>query len=348
MNKKRKYISAILLVCLAIFGIGAFGLWRHWKQSHSDPKEISVAYCFDKKYTLPTLVSATSLMENLNKDTHCKFTFVLAPNVTGEDKERINSLKNKYKNCSVNLVDAGDAFRDSEIGFWSTAMYYRLKLPEILKDEKMCLYIDSDTVIRQNIAPLFNTDMRNYCAAGIHDMNKGHIYKGSEYSKVLEIDNVDSYICSGVLLMNLEKIRNEGYDTKLMDWVEKNCSNNKGEGKAAYPDQNAINVVLYGKILNLPFKYGALTHVNFELPYEESSYAQWVSNKHDWEEGRKNPAIVHFTHQKPWTDANFNTIKFAEEWWKYARTADCTDDEISGIFDGKNFTYHKLVDTEIN
>ncbi len=90
----------------------------------------------------------TSLMENTDKNIYCKFTVLTSDNVTAKNKEHIKAINKSYPNCSTNIVDMGRQFSTSEEKFWSKAMYYRLNLPEILKNEKKCLYLDGDTMVR--------------------------------------------------------------------------------------------------------------------------------------------------------------------------------------------------------
>lgn len=284
--------------------------------------KINVAYSTDENYVYPTLVSMTSLMENANKDTKCAFTVLLSDGVSDEQKSQFMTVQKNYKNCSVNLVDMGGQFGSSEVRFWSRAMYYRLALHEILKDEKRCIYIDGDTIVRKDLTEMYSTNMDGYYIAGIRDFNY-YINKDSDHNKLIGIPDLNTYVCSGVLIMNLEKIRNDG----LGDVFDKLIKENDEKKIFKFPDQDALNKACYGHILTLPFKYGALAHTGFEKSYTESKYAQWASNEKDWDEGRKDPTIVHFTGDgetggKPWRKINSS---FCEEWWKYVEKTDFKD-----------------------
>ncbi len=274
---------------------------------------INVAYSTDSGYIYPTIVSMTSLMKNLNYETFCKFTILVSNNVTDRQIRKLNTVENKYENCSINIVNMGEKYSNSEVSCWSKAMYYRLCLPEILKYEKKCIYVDGDTIIRKDLTDMFNNiDMNNYYIAGIRDMNTV-INQHSKHHETLGIPDLNSYVCSGVLIMNLEKLRNDNMTQKFNEIIEKN--DNSKNKFLHFPDQDTLNMACYGNILVLPFKYGALVHTSLKNSYETSEYAQWASNKHDWDEGRTDPVIVHYTGEKPW-----NNIKrdFGPEWWKYA------------------------------
>lgn len=273
---------------------------------------INVAYCTDKNYIYPTIISMTSLMENLHSDNFCKFTVLISDNVSDRQIKKINTVKNNYKNCDINIVNMGEKYNNSEISCWSKAMYYRLCLPEILKDETKCIYIDGDTIIRKDLTDMFNINMDNYYIAGIRDMNYA-INPDSTHVERIGIPDLNSYVSSGVLIMNLERLRNNNMTQKFNEIIKKN--DNSEHKFLEFPDQDTLNIACYGNILDLPFKYGALIHTIFEDSYENSEYAQWASNKHDWDEGRTDPVIIHYTGEKPWTNVKSD---FYLEWWTYA------------------------------
>lgn len=324
MLKNRNFKIFSIIFALVILILGGYYIFKSTNSKQKDT--INIAYSTDNNYIYPTIVSMTSLMENADKNTNIKFTVLLDKSVSDAEKEKLKSLE-KYKNCSVNLIDMGKYYENSEVGFWSRAMYYRLDLPNILKNEKKCIYIDGDTIVRHDLREMINIDMSNYYIGGIRDFNI-LINNESQHYKKLGIDNLNTYVCSGVLLMNLEKMRND----KIVDTLKKLVEKNDKEKIFHFPDQDALNKACYGHILTLPFKYGALIHTELDNSYENSEYAKWASNEKDWEEGRKNPVIVHYTGPKPWTIVNSSLTK---EWWHYADKTNFKND-IHEIYKPKN------------
>jgi lipopolysaccharide biosynthesis glycosyltransferase len=316
--KSKAFYITLALVLIASVGVCVIKFSASKKEDTPQAvqqQDICVAYSTDNNYVYPTIVSMTSLMENKNAGTFCKFTVLTSDSVTTESKEQIKSISSKYSGCSVNIVDMGQKFSDSEERFWSKAMYYRLNLPQILKDEKICIYLDGDTMVRHDISDMLSINMDDSYIAGVRDYNV-IINKDSTYYKELGIPDLNSYVCSGVLIMNLEKIRNDN----LNDAFDKIITKNDKEKTLRFPDQDTLNITCYGHILLLPFKYGALAHTDFTKPYKKSDYAQWASNQKDWDEGRKNPIVIHFTGDKPWSTIYSD---FCKEWWKYADLTCC-------------------------
>lgn len=90
------------------------------------------------------------------------------------------------------------------------------------------LYLDTDTLAIKNIAELYNTDIENYEIAGSRDYF-GRFFKNK------------NYLNSGVMLMNLQKIRQTG----LLNRARQMCIYRK----MFLADQNAINRCVKNKLI---------------------------------------------------------------------------------------------------
>jgi lipopolysaccharide biosynthesis glycosyltransferase len=285
-----------------------FNKYKHKKVFH-------VAFCTDDNYVLQICVAADSLMQHSKPEQFYEIFILISQNVTQAHKKMLFGIRNKFKNCTVRLVDMGDKFKNANHKGWGTPMFYRLYLPYILTVK--WLYLDGDVVVRKDISELFEIDMYNHYVAGVRDMN-GYINPESNYHKeVLEIPNLNSYICSGVMLINSGELVDNFINEKFLKMVEEYGK----ENKFVFPDQDIINISCFGHILVLPCKYGFLGHTDYENNYENSSYAKWTCTRETWDEGRTDPYIIHYTNPKPWVKWN----KFAKYWWEAVDKADCKD-----------------------
>ena len=95
------------------------------------------------------------------------------------------------------------------------------------------IYLDTDILVPGDISRLFNIDISNYELAAVRDHN-GQWFIGANYFN------------SGVLLMNMKKIK----ETKLLEKVKDMCLTKK----MAFPDQTALNK-LATSVLYLPRKF---------------------------------------------------------------------------------------------
>ena len=110
--------------------------------------------------------------------------------------------------------------------------YLRCYFTKILKDDKI-LYVDSDTLIVDNIEGLWNTELEDNVLAGVKEPGDW-----GRYLWTYGLNN--NYVNSGVLLMDLKKIREEKLDDSMIYLL-----NHK---KFAFPDQDVINLVCRNRI----------------------------------------------------------------------------------------------------
>lgn len=113
--------------------------------------------------------------------------------------------------------------------------YLRCYFSKILNEDKI-LYLDVDTLVVDNIQELWDLDLEDNVIAGVHEPG--------EWNKYLNTYGLDdTYINSGVLLMDLKKIREEKLDDSMIYLLNHN--------KYAFPDQDVINLVCRNRIHHL-------------------------------------------------------------------------------------------------
>lgn len=148
-------------------------------------------------------------------------------------------LKDVNSNSNAMLIDITDMFHKQMLNSANIATNYtpyilvRLFSDEIKELPDKILYLDTDVVCYGNIEELYNKDIENYDFAAVVD------YIGKFFIN-------PRYINSGMLLMNLKKMRNEHLLKKCRDMVI--------EKKMLLPDQTALNKICKDK-LYLPRKY---------------------------------------------------------------------------------------------
>ena len=153
----------------------------------------------------------------------------------------------------------------------------RLFLPSIAPDLKKILYLDLDITINGSLQELWEVNMDNYSIAGVIDVN---IYN----HRYLEIMDVATYLNSGVLLMNLEKLREMDAENKFISLLEEN--------KYRFPDQDVINIVCDGtkRVVSNKWNSSVVSGISFR------------------------PVIVHHITFKPWNDAsNLDSDNYKEK-----------------------------------
>lgn len=159
------------------------------------------------------------------------------------EQAQINKLneivKKVNQESNVKLIDITEVFRNEMMNTVNMTTHYtpyiflRLFADKIEEIPNKILYLDTDIVFYKDIKELFDVNVDNYEFAAAKD------YFGKWF-----IDR--KYMNSGVLLMNVEKMKREN--------SFENCRKMCMEKKMLLPDQTALNNVCKSKCY-LPRKY---------------------------------------------------------------------------------------------
>lgn len=249
--------------------------------------KIDIAMATDNNYTYQTIVAMTSILESKSDSTFVNFHIMLSGDFDSENKEKIKSLEKVYKNCYIDIIDMKPVRDEAKVsGHVSKAAYFRLNLASLLPDLDKVLYLDTDLIVIKDILDLYNTNIDNYYIGAI---NHGSFLKRD--TDFLGVGKRNTYINSGVLLMNLKKIREDGIENKFDQFMVDNKDNEQWQQH----DQDVINAVCYGKIFMLPLKYNVMQHTICHR-----SLKFWYGEQ-EFKESFENPYIVHFSgNDKPW------------------------------------------------
>ena len=200
---------------------------------------------------------------------------------------------------------------EMQIKHISYATFYRLQLPELLKEVEKCIYLDVDVVVKKDLKEFFDIELGDNYIAGVKAA--GYYYpeeKKTATISLLEIDKLDQYINAGVLLINLKKMREDKLTETFEKLLEKNFPSQ---------DQDILNAACYGHIKVLPLKYNAMTKYNVGIKdeYDRIECLHICYTREEWNEACETPVIIHYADRwKPWQDLRGN---FVQEWWKYIK-----------------------------
>lgn len=250
--------------------------------------EINVLYCFDDRFWRMATVSIASMLKTKRKDTRIILHCMVAPHTSGRFKIARMMRKSKGRLIWHVVKKRENKFRDFQFLRWSPVIFYRLFACDVFGDTDKLLYIDSDTVVCDDLSVLYNTDISEYAIGAVRDMaptkdKKNKVGKYVSDFKKKYIKN-GLYVNSGVLLLNLPKMR-EMQDDLLAVSVP-----------LVYPDQDVINVALTGRILELPLRYNFIPLRHDLIPYFISTTK---FDKESVEVATNKPVIWHFYSVKP-------------------------------------------------
>lgn len=262
-----------------------------------------IAFCLDNNYVQYCSVVIASIIYNNQNE---KITFhLLSDNITNENKQKLQGWLSSYKDISVIFYKIDiSTFKDFPIkdAYINISTYFRLAMPSLLPDIKKILYLDCDVIVNRSLKDLWDVDISGYACAGVRDRINDSIRL---YNR-LNYPMSDGYVNAGVLLINLERWRQDNIFEKSISIARKESDKLKNH------DQDLINMIYHGQIKMLPFKYNLLEYYLYteEWLYLDRKYYPEII------EACKTPAIIHFCMpQKPWHHECINPYKML--YYKY-------------------------------
>ena len=262
-------------------------------------KPIHIALCVNDGYVPYACVTIKSIIENhKNKEVTIH---LLSDFISDKMKKRLYENLEGVKTATLHIHIVNDEALRGLKDSWSIYAWYRIFLPQLLPDTiHRVLYLDADTIVTSDLKNLFTVNMENKAIAGCIDPESFNIETfercGYDYSK--------KYICSGVLLMNLDYWREHNLTDKVIQWGRRN------NDRIKFPDQDTINYLCRDSKIILPLQYGIIGCF-----FQQSQYYQhpFVEELH---KAIKSPKIIHYAGQTPWKIEIANHL-MQNEWIKY-------------------------------
>ena len=160
------------------------------------------------------------------------------------------------------------------------------------------LYLDADTLIASSIDELFQIPLENVAIGAAKDQQNFI----TATKQRIGLPQQHTYVCSGVLLMNLSYWREHNIAQQILDWAIANAH------RLGCPDQDAINVVLREKTVVLPAKWGIIAkNFLYDAFYQTEEAA----------EAYYHPCIIHYAGCAPWYyELSKIAPRFQELWYE--------------------------------
>ena len=265
--------------------------------TRSEENTVNVFFASDRNY-LPYLAVAIQslsahaakgyfynvriLSEDLTSESFVGIMDKLKPNVkisVFSVSDKISSIK---KELALRLRD-----------YYSDAIYYRIFIAEMFPSLKRAVYLDSDIVLNEDVARLHFTPLGDNLLGAVTDESVMAMDTFCEYVKRhVKMKRAEDYFNSGVLVMNLEKMREERIKDQFINLL---CKYNF---KTVAPDQDYLNFLCRGKI----------------------HYLERGWNKHAIAENTIDRSELYLMHynmfNKPW---KYENVQNEDLFWKFAK-----------------------------
>lgn len=282
---------------------------------------LRVVFCFDENLVSQVQAAAASLLDARGADDHFEIHCVCTrtAQTVQTPLEQIVRQRDPDSTLVIHCMDNPyeNAYQVRDI---SAGTYLRLALPGLLPEVDKILYMDADVLVRESLAPLWETPMEGMLLAAVKGAvnlsDKWEWNSERPYWHLLS-GAKGGYINAGVTLLHLSEIRKRGLDARWHELTRE---------KFYYQDQDILNITCQGAISYLPPKYNRLAYL------EDKDFGQFVKEgiytQEELRETLESPAIVHYAGDKPWKrfDTNLGSL-----WWDYVNA----QPDLKDLFDEK-------------
>ena len=219
----------------------------------------------------------------------------------------------------IHLDDAGKYAPRVVHKKWAWISYMRCLFPTIFPFTRLLLYLDSDVMcLRSGIEQLFDEPIDDYYVAAVSDPPV--LYSSFGKDDARNTGNSD-YFNSGVMLMNLDKLRKAGIAAELAKWcLEWDYS----KLRYCWHDQTLCNYLMKDKVLLLPYKWNNQFLGSFDN--SAKAYKRYLKEQgfDDPVESLGSTILLHFCGwNKPWKPeavatgpAHYPWVAEAQRMWR--------------------------------
>ncbi len=209
---------------------------------------MNIVFAVNNKYADILPVVLTSILEN-NREKAINF-YILATDYSLEARQKIAKLNKVYHNWTVHYIKPDVSVLAGlglNIGYITQETYFRYMVADLLPGEDKALYLDADVIVNGNLDGLWQTDITGYYCAGVSDLYIDN--PRVNHKPTINFLPEDLYVNAGVLLLNLELMRQDKIASRLIQ-------NTKDLFESiSFQDQDIINITLKGHIKELDSIY---------------------------------------------------------------------------------------------
>ncbi len=266
------------------------------KQTKQNKDIIPIFFSCDDKYVPYLAVTLESITKHVSSNKFYELNILHACSICPENQILISERYSR-DNVKINFVDISlyiEKFskRLHTRDYYSKSTYYRLFIPNLYKEYDKALYLDSDIVVLDDIANLYNIDLGDNLVGAIPDEAVSKVPEFVNYViNRIKVENENHYFNAGVLLMNLKKLREIEFEDIFINLIDKVTFN-------VAQDQDYLNTICKDQVHYIDKVWNKMP-----LPDE---------NIKD-----KDIKLIHYNLSfKPW---KLDNILYEENFWDFAK-----------------------------
>ncbi len=254
---------------------------------------IPIFWACDNNFVKYTVVSLKSVMENASKENRYR-AYILHVDIEEEMQNKVKAMsRENFDICFVDVRTYLESISDRLPirDYYSKTTYYRMFIAEMFPEYDKAIYVDSDTVVLEDMAQLYQKELENDYVGAAHEqvMVQTDVY-GEYAEKVLGIDR-NQYFNAGLLLINCKAFRENKILEQFVALLDEYTF-------VVTQDEDYLNLLCKDKVMWLEQQWN--TEVFGDIPYAENTFK-----------------LLHYIMvSKPW---HYEDCRFGEYFWKYAK-----------------------------
>ena len=258
-------------------------------------KVIPIFFTIDDAYAPFLSVALNSAVKNSSSNRNYK-AIVLYQELNEENRKKLESLAtDNFEISFVPMCEGLESITNRmsnrlRCDYFTLTIYFRLFIPAMFPQYDKAIYIDSDVVLLSDIAELYDTEIGENLIGACPDFSVADVPPLCNYMENAVGVPKDKYINSGVLLMNLKRLREKEIDKHFLNLL------NTFHFDSIAPDQDYLNALCSGNIYYLPECWDTMPN----------------NNKPPLKDAR----LIHYNlFSKPWC---YDGIQYGDYFWHYA------------------------------
>ncbi|MCC8098642.1 MAG: glycosyltransferase family 8 protein [Clostridiales bacterium] len=268
--------------------------------------KIPIFFTVDESYAPYLDCAIRSMMENASKS-HTYEIIVLHEDLTEESQKKLSAdVKPPFQIRFLPMKDKLAGITDRaenrlRCDYFTLTIYFRLFIADLFPEYDKGVYLDSDIVVPGDISQLYQTELGDNIIAACADRSIAPVPELVEYVEDAVGVPIDQYINSGILVMNLKKMREVGFSSHFLHLLQ------TYHFDCLAPDQDYFNAMCSGSIVYLDECWDA-------MPPEGGGTGATLEH----------PNLIHYNlFQKPWC---YDDIPYEEYFWRYAKASPFYED----------------------
>ncbi len=257
-------------------------------------KRIAVTSSSDARYVPGLLTTIWSICNSVKPETDLIF-YILDNGIGFFNRRGLKRMLSTFKHirCDIKFLKADTKFFNNLPAYHGgRTPYIRLYLQDIIMEEKFVIYTDSDILWGRDINELWALRNENVSLQAVVN-RPGFPIDQKVFSQIEAFSkegfhvDPEKYFCSGLMIINLEKLRDIGFTKKVNEIIVNHKS------VINYADQDVYNILL-------PFPQTAL------LPDYWDYFECTPKEKLD------DSCVIHYAANAPWV---YKPLLGMERWW---------------------------------